>query len=535
MRTFFVIALTLMSFSGAFAASQAERNACDNAWKDPDPGINACTIIIDTQDRGYKRDFAFYYRGDALIAKGEYDRAIADNDQAIRLNPQFALAYNNRALAYERKGDYDRAITDYSKAIRLNPNNIKFYNNLSLTYYENGDYDRAIDSSNAALNINKKSAQALYIRSGAFYRKGDYSRALVDINEALRLETPKSSVGRKRRGLILLALGDAKAALDDFNEALRLKADSIVSLWGRGQSYEIQGLRSLALADYKKAIELSPENPDDTDAQKKAHAQLIVLEAPSASAQPQPSAPAPVLAKEQVAMGRRVALVIGNSAYAAVSALQNPKSDAAAVAAELNRLGFEVIEKHDLGVDGMRRALTEFENKATGADWALVYYAGHGMELAGQNWLIPTDAVLASSNDVPDETVPLSRVLDRVRAARRLRIVILDACRSNPFLSRMVITAGKTRGIERGLGRIEPEYGELVFYAARDGSVASDGRGEHSPFTAALLKHMSEEGVELGHFFRRVTSTVLRSTNPQQEPFVYGRLPEEDFYFVPPK
>ena len=183
----------------------------------------------------------------------------------------------------------------------------------------------------------------------------------------------------------------------------------------------------------------------------------------------------------------------------------------------------------------MRRALAEFENKAAGADWALVYYAGHGMELGGQNWLIPVDAVLQKSNDVPDETVPLDRVLDRVRAAKKLRIVILDACRNNPFLSRMVMTGGRSRAVDRGLARVEPEHGEVVFYAARDGSVAADGVSEHSPFTAALLKHLDEDGVELGRFFRRVTSTVLSTTHPQQEPFVYGRLPDEDFYFKPPR
>ena len=228
---------------------------------------------------------------------------------------------------------------------------------------------------------------------------------------------------------------------------------------------------------------------------------------------------------------RRVALVIGNSAYKSVSALQNPEGDATAVAEELTQLGFEVIEKHDLGVDGLRHALGEFEDKAVGADWALVYYAGHGMELDGQNWLIPTDAVLAKSNDVPNETVALNRVLDRVRVAKKLRVVILDACRNNPFLARMIMTGEKSRAVDRGLAGVEPQHGEVVFYAARAGNVAADGLGQHSPFTTALLKHLREKGVELGRFFRKVTSTVRSSTHPQQEPFLYGSVPDEDFYF----
>ncbi len=178
---------------------------------------------------------------------------------------------------------------------------------------------------------------------------------------------------------------------------------------------------------------------------------------------------------------------------------------------------------------------SEFEDKATGADWALVYYAGHGMELNGKNWLIPVDAQLSRANDAPDETVPLDRVLDRVRAAKRLRIVILDACRNNPFLPRMAMNTATVRAVDRGLTRIEPSHGEVVFYAARDGSVANDGAGGNSPFVTALVKHMGEDGIELGRFFRKVTSDVLAATNNQQEPFMYGRLPDEDFYFKPPK
>jgi uncharacterized caspase-like protein len=157
------------------------------------------------------------------------------------------------------------------------------------------------------------------------------------------------------------------------------------------------------------------------------------------------------------------------------------------------------------------------------------------MELNGRNWLIPVDAQLARASDAPDETVPLDRILDRVRAAKRLRIVILDACRNNPFLPRMAMNGVAVRAVDRGLSRIEPSHGEVVFYAARDGSVATDGASGNSPFVLALVKHMAEDGIELGRFFRKVTSDVLAATGNQQEPFMYGRLPDEDFYFKPPK
>lgn len=243
--------------------------------------------------------------------------------------------------------------------------------------------------------------------------------------------------------------------------------------------------------------------------------------------------PVPAQAVRPVPAERRVALVIGNGAYTSVEPLKNPANDAAAVAGALTRLGFEVAEARDLGVAQMQRALREFEDKATGAEWALAYYAGHGMELNGKNWLIPVDAKLARATDLADEAVPVERILERLSGAKKLRMVILDACRNNPFLARMELNRG-VRAVGHGLAAIEPTHGEVVFYAARDGSVALDGTGANSPFAMAVVKHMDEDGVELGRFFRKVTSSVLATTNYQQEPFVYGRIPDEDFYFLPP-
>jgi uncharacterized caspase-like protein len=241
-----------------------------------------------------------------------------------------------------------------------------------------------------------------------------------------------------------------------------------------------------------------------------------------------PAAPAAPPAPKE----RRVALVVGNGAYTTVDPLTNPTNDAASVAGSLMRLGFEVSEARDLGVAQMQRALREFEDQATGAEWALVYYAGHGMELNGKNWIVPVDAKLARATDLADEAVPVERILERLSGAKKLRMVILDACRNNPFLARMVLNRG-VRAVAHGLAAIEPTHGEVVFYAARDGSTALDGAGSNSPFASALVKHMEEDGVELGRFFRKVTSSVLTTTNYQQEPFVYGRIPDEDFYFKP--
>jgi len=233
---------------------------------------------------------------------------------------------------------------------------------------------------------------------------------------------------------------------------------------------------------------------------------------------------------------RRVALVIGNAGYRTVAELPNPKKDARDIAAALRAAGFtEVVERYDLGLREMQQVLSQFEDKVAGADWGVAYYAGHGIEVDGRNFLVPVDADLKRAGDVEDETVALDRVLARVAAASKLQLVILDACRENPFKRRMAQAGGVKRAIgERGLARIEPAHPNvIVAYAARDGEVALDGRaGENSPYAGALMRHLAEPGLELGRLFRKVRVDVLAATGGRQRPFEYGSL-TEDLFFKP--
>jgi uncharacterized caspase-like protein len=234
-------------------------------------------------------------------------------------------------------------------------------------------------------------------------------------------------------------------------------------------------------------------------------------------------------------LGRRVALVIGNAGYTAVPSLPNPRADAAAIAGALRQVGFQVVRiEQDLSRDKLIDALRGFAREADTADWALVYYAGHGIEANGTNYLVPIDAKLEIDRDIEYETVPLNQVLGAVEAARKLRIVLLDACRDNPFARQMRRTAA-TRSIGRGLARVEPEGGTLVAYAAKDGQIALDGNGANSPFVAALVKHLPTPGVEISKLFRLVRDDVLAATGRKQEPFVYGSLPGDDFFFAAAK
>ncbi|MEM8687034.1 MAG: caspase family protein [Pseudomonadota bacterium] len=236
----------------------------------------------------------------------------------------------------------------------------------------------------------------------------------------------------------------------------------------------------------------------------------------------------------------RVALVVGNSAYTHATPLTNPKNDAQDVSAAFERLGFEVTTLTDLGFDALRRALRAFSSKAVRADMAVIFYAGHGMEVNKQNYLIPADAKLQTDRDISFEAIPLELATEAVSGARTLRLVILDACRNNPFAASMTMTSS-TRSLGRGLARVEPEAGTLVTFAAKEGTTALDGTERNSPYTAALLKHLETPQLEINFLFRQVRDDVMASTNRQQQPFTYGSLGSQRIYLkqgngeAPPK
>jgi uncharacterized caspase-like protein len=243
-----------------------------------------------------------------------------------------------------------------------------------------------------------------------------------------------------------------------------------------------------------------------------------------------------LLVCQPASAAKRVALVLGNSAYQNVTRLPNPVNDAAAVAATLKNAGFDIVDsRQDLKVTDMRRALREFADQARDADVAVIYYAGHGIEIEGTNYLIPTDATLERDTDVYDEAFSLDRVLLAIEPARQLRLVIVDACRDNPFAATMKRTVG-TRSVSRGLARIEPTSSNtLVAFAAKAGLVALDGNSQNSPYTASLIRHIATPGLDLRRAFGFIRDEVLKATGNRQEPYVYGSLGGEDVALVPAK
>jgi hypothetical protein len=228
----------------------------------------------------------------------------------------------------------------------------------------------------------------------------------------------------------------------------------------------------------------------------------------------------------------RFALVIGNSTYQHAPALKDVHGDAIAVADAFSRLGFNVATVEDATFEDFRRALLQFGRAARGADIAVIYYAGHGMVASGENWLLPTDVELKNEVDVDNEAIDVQAVMRSVSTAKSLGLIILDACRQNPFLAGMQ-RATRTRGIDRGLARVEPNDNILVAYAARDGTTVVDVAGPHSPFTTALLKNIETPGLEIAFLLRNVHDDVLEITHDEQEPAVYGSLSKNEIFLGP--
>lgn len=220
---------------------------------------------------------------------------------------------------------------------------------------------------------------------------------------------------------------------------------------------------------------------------------------------------------------RRVALVIGNGAYKVAPALPNPTIDAKAVAATLRRIGVEVIEGYDLTIAQMRAKLAEFASAIPGSEAALVFYAGHGVSVDEENYLLPTDIALRNPSDLDLGAISLTLVLKQMKREERVNVVILDACRDNPFATELARTHTRSAIADRGLSRVENDLakGTLIAFASDPKSAAMDGTpGENSPFSKALLNHLEDAGVSIDTIMSRVRTEVWTETKNKQLPWV---------------
>jgi tetratricopeptide (TPR) repeat protein len=531
--------------------------------QDTERQITACTRDIESGAlRGKSLAEAYMFRGRGWSRKADFDHALADFSEALRLDPTFAAAMNDRATVWFRKGQFDRAIADFEVAVRLNPKDGAIRCNLGRVLHEKGEFDRAIIEYTEAVRIDSRVTFCVSNRGEVWRLKGDLDRALADQNEAIRTN-PKIALAYVQRGDTLRYRGDLARALVDYEHALQMEAEFVPALTGRGLTYEKMGDLARARVEFQKAL-ASHHRLAKVDvhkaAQETASAQLAAIDsgaplpvipnaparAASATAIPTPTATALAPTAGGI-QGRRIALVIGNSAYKNAAALPNPQRDAEAIAAAFRAIGFETVTLvEDATHQTLIDALRTFADQAEAADWAVVYYAGHGIEVNGVNYLIPVDAKIAVDRDVQFEAVRLDQIMTSVDNAKKLKLILLDACRNNPFVPQMRRTAApdavaattgvgstSTRSIGRGLGEVNVSGATLVVYAAKHGQVALDGEGGNSPFAVAVVQRLATPGVEINKLFRLVRDDVMEATAGRQEPFTYGSLPgREDFFFV---
>ena len=323
----------------------------------------------------------------------------------------------------------------------------------------------------------------------------------------------------------------------------------------RGMSRERAKAFDEASKDYAKAIELTRNNPLDRAVHDYARYRLEVLRA--RLSRKAGDAPLPpninVLRRPGGARdgSRRVALVVGNAAYGHVPPLMNADRDAETVAEALSEAGFgKVTVATDVGKTQLEILLQQFAKEASDADWAMIYYAGHGVEVDTRNYLIPIDASLDELRDTAAHAVAMDEIVRAAGASKTLRLIAFDACRDNPFVQEAHRVAARNRGASRGAtpagleGKREiggglaglqvAEANTVVLFSTQPGQVALDGNELNSPFTRAFLNNIPVPGLDLRRFFDRVRDEVVNATDRRQRPAINGRLREEDqFFFFP--
>ncbi len=557
MRIALSFVLVLLLMVRVAAAPGDDLATCRNQQAEASARLASCEALL-AQGTLTGKDLAnaLDVRGTAEFAKRHYDKAIAAYADAIAANPENAAIINRRGLAYQRKGEDELALADYNLALQKRPTFAAPYNNRGTMQLRHGALQSALDDFNAAIRFGT-AAQIVYSNRGHVRAlMKDYEGALADFAEADKAEANKASADASRIGIhrcealtamgrfddaiascegVLanhpkhqgalcaraeanLGKGDLDAALADLNAVLALNPNNVRAHADRGRLFETKGDLAQARADDRSAA-FALTRFDEIDvamARKQAQERLAALT---------PQAPA--------ADARRVALVIGNGAYGNVHPLPNPPRDARLIADTLRGIGFQTVTlATDLTRDGFFAALRDFAEQAEKADWAVVYYAGHGFEIGGVNYLVPVDARLAADKDAETEAVALEQVLAAVGAAHKLRLVILDACRDNPFAPTMRQTLA-LKLVDKGFSNIEPDAGMMVVYAAKHGETALDGTGGDSPLAVALARDLREPNVEVRKLFDIVRDDVWTETKHRQEPFTYGSPPgREDFFFV---
>jgi tetratricopeptide (TPR) repeat protein len=490
-------------------------------------------------------------RGSAYYDKGEYDIAISDFNDALRIGPPGGIIFHNRGNAWRGKGDYAKAIADYDQSIRLGPPSAFSWQNRGISKLALGDLDGALADFNEAIRLDPALPQPLTNRAVIWRARGNLDRAIADSTEAIRLAkakapinvmTPPGSVlisAYTHRALAYEAKGDFDRAKQDYAAALRGQASDA----GSKANQATAKVRLSLLSEPLPPAPRTATTATPLQAGKAASPPPASAAAPAKPAGASPSQPTPAAemrkradtekAKTEREAIRRVALVIGNGAYARVRPLPNPTNDARAMAKSLRDIGFVVTEGTDLDRAAMQATIRDFLRDAAQSQVAVVYYAGHGVQVDGRNYLVPVDIQFQSGAGMTDAMMDLDTIMAGLDDQVRTNILILDACRNNP-MGPKVASTGPARDIEAGSsGLAAPTTlgsgatlgaGTLIAFATAPGQVALDGEGANSPFSAALTRHIGTPGLEVQQMLTRVRAEVVAATKGKQVPWSNSSL-----------
>ena len=521
---------------------------CTTDTTPADQQIDACNKIIALKVfSGEQLATTYFWRAVGWNKKGNYAQVIADASEAIRLQPNIP-SYNLRGSAYYDKGEYDIAIADFNDALRMGSTSGTVYHNRGNAWRAKGEYAKAIADYDQSIKSNPRDAFSHQNRGISKQALGDLDGALADINDAVRFD-PALPQPLINRAVIWRAKGDFDRAISDTTEAIRLaKAKAPANIMTppgsvlisayiqRGLAYEAKGDYAGAKQDYAATLQGAASDAGSKANQATAKVRLSLLQEaavpPPRTTAPAPSFGAPSPASQPVATGLRIALVIGNGAYAHVKALPNPTNDARAIAKSLRDIGFTVAEGRDLDREAMQKTIRDFLLQAARAQVALVYYAGHGVQIDGRNYLVPIDIQFQAGTKMTDAMVDMDTIMAGLDDQVRTNILILDACRNNP-MAPQAAPAGTNRGIEAGSGLAAPTTlgagstlgaGTLIAFATAPGQVALDGEGANSPFSSALSRHIGTPGLEVQQMLTRVRAEVVAATKSKQVPWSNSSL-----------
>jgi len=545
----------------ALAQSRAQLGPlCTSEGTPVDAQVDACNKIIALKVfSGEKLATIYFWRAVGWNKKGDYGHLIADTTEALRLQPGQIAFYNMRGSAYYDKGEYDIAIPDFSDALRIGPPSGTIFHNRGNAWRAKGNYARAIADYDEAIRLKPGEAYSYQNRGAAKQALGDLDGALADINEAIRLN-PALPSPLINRAVIWRAKGDLGRAIADATEAIRLARASapvnimtppgsvlISAYTQRALAYEAKGDTGNARQDFNAALEGVADDAGSKANQATARVRLSLLSEAVAPPAPPPraaaSAPAarqkksepesaPPPTAESAVAGQRVALVIGNGTYAYVKALPNPTNDARAIAKSLRDIGFTVSEGIDLDRAMMQKMTRDFLREAARAQIAVIYYAGHGVQIDGRNYLVPVDVRLQPGGNLTETMIDMDTILAGLDDQVRTNILIFDACRNNPIAPKTASTE-PVRSMEAGSGLAAPTApssgatlgaGTLIAFATAPGQVALDGQGANSPFSAALSHHIGTPGLEVQQMLTRVRAEVVAATKNKQVPWSNSSL-----------